>query len=457
MAEKKIKDLTAEELQGGLTDEQKKAILADYIKANKVDADDITKSDAPDKLKKELTEFIEQRNDDLSKRMDEFSKSITKLDEVLAKNNTKTYETSDTPIMSMGEYMQTMAKIALRSHEPGIKLTTEEVNKFTEINKGTKTAGDGMHSDDFSEGGSFLRPDYASELLKSGYESAGLVNLARQMTTAGNSLKFAALDDYDKSSGYVSGAVIMYWINEKDTLTVSKPTTSEYTIELDKLGGLSYASMEMIEDSPFSIEQQLKADFADAFALAMDDVMINGIGTKTPQGILNAPALYSVAIETNQTSADPILPANIMKMWASMRPSSQRRAVWVITPDLLAILPQMTVVGGTASTPVFLPMNSMANQPYMTLYGRPIIVNECCQAKNTKGDIFLCDWQNYVILTKSNSGLRYDTSIHVEFLYDQLTFRFIYRIGGRCVWKTYQTPRRGTTYRAPFVSLDTRS
>jgi HK97 family phage major capsid protein len=101
-------------------------------------------------------------------------------------------------------------------------------------------------------------------------------------------------------------------------------------------------------------------------------------------------------------------------------------------------------------------MNSLANQPYMTLYGRPIIVNECAQAKNTKGDIYLADFNNYVILTKTNSGLRYDTSIHVEFIYDNLVFRFIYRISGRAIQKTYQTARRGSMTMSPFVSLDNR-
>lgn len=453
----KLNELKAEELQTGLTAEQKKAIFADYIKTNKEDADKIINSDAPSALKKELTEFIEQRNAEFQEQMKSVGESVKGIETILAQKKAFGSDDKKAPL-SMGEYMQILAKKELVRHEPHIKITDEEINKFNEINKGVKSAGAGMEEGDFSLGGSFLRPDYSSELLKNGYDSAGLINLARPMTTTGNSLKFAAIDDYDKSSGYVSGAVIMYWMNEKDSLTVSKPTTSEYTIELDKLGGLSYASMEMIEDSPFSIEQQLRADFADAFALAMDDVMINGMGAKQPQGILKAPSLITVAIEGGQTlAADPINAVNIMKMWAGMRIASQRRAVWVVNPDVLPWLPQMNVVAGTSGVPVFLPMNSLANQPYMTLYGRPIILNECCQALGTVGDIFLADFNGYVILTKSNAGLRYETSIHVEFLYDQMTFRFIYRIGGRSIQKTYQTPRRGSTYRSNFVTLATRS
>jgi HK97 family phage major capsid protein len=453
----KLNELKTEELTAGLTAEQKKAIYADYIKTNKEDADKIIASDAPSTLKKELTEFIEERNSEIQEQMKSVGETVKAIEKSLAERKYSTDDTK-TNIMSLGQYIQVLAKKELVRHEAGIKITEEEINKFNEVNKSIKTAGAGMEEGDFSLGGSFLRPDYSSELLKNGYESAGLINLARQMTTSGNSLKFAAIDDYDKSSGYVSGAVIMYWMNEKDSVTVSKPTTSEYTIQLDKLGGLSYASNELIEDSPFSIEQQLKGDFADAFALAMDDVMINGMGTKEPQGILNAPSLITVPIESGQTLAvDPINPINIMKMWAGMKRASQRRAVWVMNPDLLAWLPQMNLTLGMNGIPVFLPMNSLANQPYMTLYGRPIIVNECCQALGTLGDIFFADWNGYVILTKSNGGLRYETSIHVEFLYDQMTFRFIYRIGGRSIQKTYQTPRRGTTYTSNFVTLAART
>lgn len=450
----KLNELKADELTSGLTAEQKKAIFADFIKTNKEDADKIIGSDAPSELKKELTEFIEQRNEGIEQQIKEIGESVQTIKGMVSERRGLADDSSK-PSFSLGEYMQVLAKQEIAKHEPGIRLTDEQINKFSEAKK--KAATSGSQEGDFSSGGSFLTPDYSSELIKSGYESSGIINMCRTMTTTGNSMKFRAIDDYDKSSGYVSGAVIMYWVNELATATASKPTTSVYTIELCKLMGLSYSSIELIEDSPISIETQLKADFADAFSLAMDDVILNGMGGSQPEGILNAPCLVSQAIESGQDTTEPVKSQNIMNMWAHMRSSSQRRAVWVINPDLLPYLPQMNIVVGLAGQPVFLPMNSLANQPYMTLYGRPIIINECAQAKNTKGDIFLADFNNYVILTKSDGGLRYETSIHVEFIYDNMTVKFVYRIGGRPIWKTYQTARRGAMTMSPFVSLDTRS
>ena len=459
----KLNELKPEDLTAGLTAEQKKAILIDFQKTNKEDAETIFKTDlVTTDVKKELLDTVEKKNVELSETIKVIGKTVDSIKaEVLKRSPLEPHKT-DAPL-TIGEFLGVMAQTELRKHgmSSGKLLTTETVNKFQTMKKDAlniqKTAGDGMEEGDFSEGGSFIRPDYAAELLVHGYESADMVSFCRGLTTTGNALKFAAIKDYDESSGYVDGAVIMYWITEKASITPTMMTTDEYTIELNKLAGLSYATAELIEDSPYSIEQNLKSSFGRAFAMAMDDAILNGMGGRVPEGILNSPALVSVAVESGQTTTDPVMAENIMNMWSHMPSGSQRRAIWIVNPDLLPYLPRMNLTNGLSGVPVYLPMNSLANQPYMTLYGRPIIVNDCAQAKNTKGDIFLADLNEYAILTKSNSGLRYETSIHVEFLYDQMTFRFIYRINGRGLWKTYKTPRRGSTYRTPFVTLDTRS
>ncbi len=457
----KLNELKAEELTSGLTPEQKKMIILDYQKTNKEDMEAIFKTDiVTTDTKKELLETIEKKNAELSETIKVLTTTTDSIKAEILKRPLLDPAKKESPL-TLGEYLQVMANIERRKHESVKSLTTEKINKYTEMKKEAlmvqKTAGDGMEEEDFSEGGSFIKPDFASELLRHGYESANMVGFCRQLTTTGNRLTFNAIKDYDESSGYVDGAVIMYWMMEKDSFTPSMITTDEYTIELAKLGGLSYATSELIEDSPQSIEANLRSSFGKAFALAMDDTILNGMGGRQPEGILNSPALISVAVESGQTTTDPIMAENIMNMWSHMPGTSQRRAIWIVNSDLLPYLPRMNLTNGLSGVPVYLPMNSLANQPYMTLYGRPIIVNDCAQAKNTKGDIFFADLNEYSILTKSNSGLRFETSIHVEFVYDQMTYRFVYRINGRGLWKTYKSPRRGATTKSPFVTMDTRS
>lgn len=442
----KLTEITGQNLATNLTVEQRAFIFADYIKANKADAERIFKSELPEAFKNERLEENEQEIARLQEQIKEFQK--TPKDRDLLDGQTKK------PVLTLGEYLQIMAKKELVRKEPNIRLTNEEINKFNEV---TKSATSGLTDGDFSSGGALLTEQYAVELLKAGYESAGLINLAKPYTTTSNSLKIKYIKDYDRSGGYVAGGVAMSWVDELGTATATKPVTDEMEIELKKLMGFSYQSQEQIEDSPYSIEQQMRADFAEAFALTMDDGMLNGIGTKDIQGIIKSPALYSVGVEAGQTTTDPFVPQNVMKMWSHSTSSAKRRGVWLFNGDVMPYLPQMNLTIGTGGAPVFLPMNSLANQPYMTIYGRPLIECEGCQAVNTQGDIFFVDFSRYAILTKTGGALRYDTSIHVEFLYDNMCFRFIYRIGGQGLDATYQTPLHGTTYKSPFVTLDTRS
>jgi len=456
----KLNELKAEELTAGLTVEQKKAILVDFQKTNKEDAEIIFKTDVvTTDIKKELLDLIEKNNAELSETIKSTGKTVDDIKAEILKRQPLEPSKTDASL-TLGEYLKAM--VQLDGNWDGKRtLSTESINKFTEMNKKTKmfvkAAGDGQEESDFSEGGAFLNPDISAELIKHAYESANLLSFCRQFTTMSNSLKIPALSDYDESGGYVAGAVIGYWMMEKDSYTPSKVTTDSYTIELSKFGALAYSSEEMLEDSPYNIETMIREDFSQAFAMGMDDAILNGMGGRVPEGILNSPALVSVAVESGQTTTDPIMAENVMNMWGHLPSVSQRRAIWIVNPDLLPYLPRMNLTNGLSGVPVFLPMNSLANQPYMTLYGRPIIICDCAQAKNTKGDIFLADLSEYAILTKSGSGIKFDTSMHVEFLYGQMAFRFRYRINGRGLWKTYKTPRRGTTYRTPFVTLDTRS
>jgi hypothetical protein len=53
--------------------------------------------------------------------------------------------------------------------------------------------------------------------------------------------------------------------------------------------------------------------------------------------------------------------------------------------------------------------------------------------------------------------MRQDTSMHLNFDYDVMCFRFITRVAGQPWWSTYGTPRDGTSYFSPFVTLDERT
>ena len=185
---------------------------------------------------------------------------------------------------------------------------------------------------------------------------------------------------------------------------------------------------------------------------------MNGTGSAQPLGVVNSGCVQSIAIETGQTLADtPIMTENVAKMNAAMW--RKTNAAWYINPDLVAKLPFMTITVGTGGAPTFMPANGVSVQGFNTLWARPIMEMDQCQALGTPGDILFADWTQYLIGVPQGQSMnaRFDTSIHLKFDYDQMAFRFILQVDGQPWWRTYVTPKRGSTYRTPFVTLATRS
>jgi hypothetical protein len=50
-----------------------------------------------------------------------------------------------------------------------------------------------------------------------------------------------------------------------------------------------------------------------------------------------------------------------------------------------------------------------------------------------------------------------DSSIHVRFMTNETTFRFIYRFNAQPIWNSAITPFKGSNTLSPFVALATRS
>ena len=100
----------------------------------------------------------------------------------------------------------------------------------------------------------------------------------------------------------------------------------------------------------------------------------------------------------------------------------------------------------------------MSEQPFMTLFGRPIIPCEHCATLGTVGDIILADFTNGYVLAEKG-GIQSDMSIHVQFIYDQSVFRFVFRVDGSPMLAAPVTPfKGGSSYtQSHFVALATRS
>jgi len=74
------------------------------------------------------------------------------------------------------------------------------------------------------------------------------------------------------------------------------------------------------------------------------------------------------------------------------------------------------------------------------------------------GDILLADMSQYYWAEKG--GIQGASSMHVRFIYDEMTFRFLVRYDGQPAWSSALTPFKGTTTigtLSPFVALAARA
>jgi len=333
---------------------------------------------------------------------------------------------------SLGEQMMAV----YRASQPGAKL---------DMRLSTRSAS-GLNATNPSDGGFLVQTDFVKDLLKRTYETGILASKCKRipLTTNANSLKINAIDEISRANGSRWGGLQTYWENEADQFTASKPKFRQMELSLKKLTGLCYVTDELLQDAS-ALEKVIKEGFAEEFGFKMDDVILRGSGAGQPLGFLNSGALVKVDKEAGQTKK--ITVENLVKMWSRMWSRSRSNAVWFINPEIEPQLYTLTV----GDKPIYIPAGSMANAPYATLLGRPVISLEQCSELGEVGDIVLADLSQYLLIDKG--GINTASSIHVRFLYDEAVFRFIYRVDGQPIWNKTLKPYKGDATVSPFVAL----
>jgi len=317
-------------------------------------------------------------------------------------------------------------------------------------------ASTGMSEGVPSEGGFLIHKQFATEIYERIYAGAVLAPRTTRVPIgeAFNGWDYTALDESSRVTGVRHGGVRIYRLNEGGTLTASKLKFKRGELKLEKQIGLYYATDEQLKDS-VALGAYMSRKFESAFAFEFDDEIFRGNGAGEPLGILNAGCLVSVAKETGQSAAT-IVAENIMKMFSRMYSGSLANAVWYVNQDCWPQIFQLHLAIGTGGVPLFIPAGQIANAPFGALLGRPIQPIEQASTLGTVGDIVFADFGQYITIDKG--GLQADSSIHVQFLTDESTFRFILRNNGQPSpdWATALTPYKGSATVSPFVALAAR-
>jgi HK97 family phage major capsid protein len=217
---------------------------------------------------------------------------------------------------------------------------------------------------------------------------------------------------------------------------------------------LAYATERLLRNAP-AMATLFENAFASELAFKLDDAIWRGDGVGKPLGFsiqnYGTQLLVQVAKKSGQ-AADTFVIENATSMLSRLYREPGDRIVWLCNPDTIGQFPLLTV----GQQPVFLPNNSVAGSiQYGTFLGFPVIPVEQAETLGDAGDIVLANLSKYVVITQG--GIRAAQSMHVRFIFDEMTFKWSIDVNGQSAIKTPITPFKGSSTLSPFVTTAARA
>lgn len=285
-------------------------------------------------------------------------------------------------------------------------------------------------------GSGYLVPgQFLGSLLDSSLETEIVRSRADVLPMSTNEADAPSWDNLDHSASI--GGLTGEWLGQSEPATAQAAKFRNIRLVAKKLAIYCQASNELVEDAS-TFEQQLQRAMIAAIGWHLDRAFFVGTGAGQPLGVLNDPALVTVAKESAQ-AADTIRYANLAKMFARLHPASLPKSVWVCNSTCIPQLLQLFATDGTTSTHV--PVLTESNGAFSMLT-RPCVFTEKLPLLGDVGDIVLCDFSQYVGLRKEGVIER---SQHIGWMTDTASFRLKLRCDGKGKWSSPFTPKNGST------------
>jgi len=307
-----------------------------------------------------------------------------------------------------------------------------------------------------ADGAFAIGTEFSTALLAKARETSRIYSLAQMIPIGeGNdSIELPYVDETSRANGQRWGGVQAYWTGEADSPTPTKPKLARHELRLESLKCLHYATERLLRNAP-AFATLIENAFGSEIAFRLDDAIWRGDGVGKPLGFsiqnYGAALMVQVAKKTGQTAATFVI-ENATAMLSRLYVENNDRVFWFLNRDCIGQLPLMTV----GQQPVFLPNNNASASPYYgTLFGYPIVIVEQAETLGTAGDVVLANMSKYV--TIEQDGLRAAQSMHVRFIFDEMTFKWSIDTNGQSVVKTPITPYRGTAALSPFVTTAARA
>ena len=313
-----------------------------------------------------------------------------------------------------------------------------------------------------SDGGFLLQPEFSRQIVKRMYETGQILKRCTVLPTNTGGVAYPQIDEGSRIGGSRLGGVQGHWVDEGDPLNPPKlgtslsevPRFNLSTVVPHKVAVFMYVSDELARDSN-AFEAWATYAGSQELTYKIEGAIISGTGAGMPQGILNSPALVTTPAATGQASKT-VVSQNINAMLSSFWTPSYNSpgSIWLYNQALLPQMSTLATVVGSAGSESKLWAWATSGDDYDTLAGIPACQSEYCPVPGTPGDIILADLSRYMLVVREL--IRSEVSIHVKFISDTSTFRFVARIGGQTIDRSSVLPANGNIATSSFVALAAR-
>jgi HK97 family phage major capsid protein len=319
-----------------------------------------------------------------------------------------------------------------------------EVDKYTRTITGS------------TNGGEYLLPlTQVPEIFSVSNQQPGLFQYARRYNVPGRSLRIPYLVQDEGTTtlnrpmaGKIANVTI---VGEGATKPTREPTFGQRLLTMYKYAAITQFGDELLGDDftgelPSEVTTAVGGQIVNKLN---EDITIDGTGSSEPLGALNN--ANTALISVNRATASTFSAADAFAMYE--RHTHGPNSVWMISRRVLAKLFAMQQTNNTMVTW----LANLRDKPQMLLLGLPVVVTDLLPTLGTKGDVALVNGDFYSMGLRQ--ALTVESSIHVAFVQDVTTYRFVARGGGIPLpTSTYAYKVDGAGNKvdphSPFVTLD---
>jgi HK97 family phage major capsid protein len=307
-----------------------------------------------------------------------------------------------------------------------------------------------------TNGGEYLLPlTQVPEIFSVSNQQPGLFQYARRYNVPGRSLRIPYLVQDEGTTtlnrpmaGKIANVSI---VGEGATKPVREPTFGQRLLTMYKYAAITQFGDELLGDDftgelPSEVTTAVGGQIVNKIN---EDITIDGSGSSEPLGALNANNGSLIAV--NRATSTTFTAADAFSMYE--KHTHGPNSAWMISRRVLNKLFALQTTNNTMVTW----LANLRDKPQMLLLGLPVIVTDLLPTLGTKGDVALVNGDFYAMGLRQ--ALTVESSIHVAFIQDVTTYRFVARGGGIPLPTStyaYKVDSSGNKVDAhsPFVVLD---